>query len=127
MGGRGGGGRTRQHSGARGHREIKLKCFYPTSINVSLDTIIEMKLFIRGVLELVRSSYSVSAAAASAPVALGRWGIQYDQRIIDRKIVQANEDHCGCCVVDDSEKKKEREAAVVRYKKREEYLVPYVM
>ena len=90
-----------------------------------------MKLFIRGVLELVRSSYSVSAtttAAASAPVALGRWGIQYDQQIIDRKIVQANEDHCGCCVVDDTEKKKkEREAAVVRYKKREEYLVPYVM
>ena len=87
-----------------------------------------MKLFIRGVLELVRSSYSVSATtAAAAPVALGRWGIQYDQRIIDRKIVQANEDHCGCCVVDDSEKKKEREAAVVRYEKREEYLVPYVM
>lgn len=91
-----------------------------------------MKSFIRGVLELVRSSYSVSAtttaaAAASAPVALGRWGIQYDQRIIDRKIVQANEDHCGCCVVDDTEKKKEREVAVVRYEKREEYLVPYVM
>ena len=91
-----------------------------------------MKSFIRGVLERVRSSYSVSAtttaaAAASAPVALGRWGIQYDQRIIDRKIVQANEDHCGCCVVDDTEKKKEREVAVVRYEKREEYLVPYVM
>jgi hypothetical protein len=68
------------------------------------------------------------SATAAAPVALGRWGIQYDQRIIDRKIVQANEDHCGCCVVDDTEKKKEREAAaVVRYEKREEYLVPYVM
>ena len=87
-----------------------------------------MKSFIRGVLECV--SYSVksqTAVAAAAPPALGRWGIQYDQRIIDRKITQANEDHCGCCVVDDSEKKKEREAAVVRYKKREEYLVPYVM
>jgi hypothetical protein len=80
-----------------------------------------MKSFIRGVLELVRSSYSVSAmtttAAAAAPVALGRWGIQYDQRIIDRKIVQANEDHCGCCVVDDSEKKKKEREAAVRYKK----------
>jgi len=89
-----------------------------------------MKSFIRGVIELVRSSNSVSATtvATAAPVALGRWGIQYDQRIIDRKITQANEDHCGCCVVDDSEKKKkEREAAVVRYEKREEYLVPYVM
>ena len=124
MGGRDGG--RRQHGGTQGRREIKLKCFYPTSINVSLDTIVEMKSFIRGLLERVRSSYSVSPTTA-APVALGRWGIQYDQRIIDRKIFQANEDHCGCCVVDDSEKKKEREAAVVRYKKKEEYLVPYVM
>ena len=87
-----------------------------------------MKSFIRGVLECV--SYSVksqtavaAASAAAAPPALGRWGIQYDQRIIDRKIVQANEDHCGCCVVDDSEKKK----TMVQYEKTEEYLVPYVM
>ena len=89
-----------------------------------------MMSFILGLIARATSSYSVSATAAApaaAPVALGRWGIQYDQRIIDRKIVQANEDHCGCCVVDDTEKKKEREAAVVRYKKREEYLVPYVM
>lgn len=88
-----------------------------------------MMSFILGLIARATSSYSVSAttAAAAAPVALGRWGIQYDQRIIDRKIVQANEDHCGCCVVDDMEKKKERDAAVVRYEKREEYLVPYVM
>jgi hypothetical protein len=85
------------------------------SINVSL----EMKSFIRGLLDRVTS--------ATASPALGRWGIQYDERVIDRKINQANEDHCGCCVADDSEKKKEREAAVVRYEKREEYLVPYVM
>ncbi len=78
-----------------------------------------MKSFIRGLLDRVTS--------ATASPALGRWGIQYDERVIDRKINQANEDHCGCCVADDSEKKKEREAAVVRYEKREEYLVPYVM
>ena len=90
---------------------------------------IQMKSFIQGIIARVSSSVKAhtTAAAATAPPVLGRWGIQYDQRIIDRKIVQANEDHCGCCVVDDSEKKKEREAAVVRYKKREEYLVPYVM
>ena len=87
-----------------------------------------MMSFILGLIARATSSYSVSATtAAAAPVALGRWGIQYDQRIIDRKIVQANEDHCGCCVVDDMEKKKERDAAVVRYEKREEYLVQYVM
>ena len=83
------------------------------------------------------SSYSVSGAAAAAPVALGRWGIHYDPRIIDRKITQANEDHCGCCVdvvVGDGMKKTETEAvkkssssSVVRYEKREEYLLPYVM
>lgn len=82
------------------------------------------------------SSYSVSGAAAAAPVALGRWGIHYDPRIIDRKIIQANEDHCGCCVdvvVGDGMKKTETEAvkksssSVVRYEKREEYLLPYVM
>ena len=92
-----------------------------------------MKSFIRGVLECV--SYSVksqTAVAAAAPPALGRWGIQYDQRIIDRKIVQANEDHCGCCVVDDSEKNKtdavkKSSSSVVRYEKKEEYLLPYVM
>jgi hypothetical protein len=28
---------------------------------------------------------------------LGRWFIHYDQKIIDKKIDQANEDHCGCC------------------------------
>jgi hypothetical protein len=93
-----------------------------------------MKSFIRGVLE--RVSFSVkshTAVAAAAPPTLGRWGIQYDQRIIDRKITQANEDHCGCCVVDDSEKnkteavKKSSSSSVVRYEKREEYLLPYVM
>lgn len=106
----------------RGRRENKLICFYGLSINVSLLTIIEMKSFIRGVLERVSSSVKSQTAAAAPPV-LGRWGIQYDQRIIDRKIVQANEDHCGCCVVETQKKKK----TMTQYEKTEEYLVPYVM
>jgi hypothetical protein len=75
----------------------------------------------------------VSRASASS-VVLGRWGIQYDQRIIDRKIIQANEDHCGCCVdiIADTPKKETDASAkmkshVVRYEKTEEYLLPYVM
>ena len=83
-----------------------------------------MKSLFRGLIE--RVSYSVkshTAVAAAVPPALGRWGIQYDQRIIDRKIVQANEDHCGCCVVETQKKKK----TMVQYEKTEEYLVPYVM
>ena len=119
--------------GNRGRRENKLICFYGTSINVSLLTIIEMKSLFRSIIE--RVSFSVkshTAVAAAAPPALGRWGIQYDQRIIDRKITQANEDHCGCCVVDDSEKNKteavkKSSSSVVRYEKKEEYFLPYVM
>jgi hypothetical protein len=94
-----------------------------------------MKSFIRGVLERVSSSvksHTDMAAAAAAPPALGRWGIQYDKQIIDRKIIQANEDHCGCCVVDERKKNKteavkKSSSSVVRYEKREEYLLPYVM
>ena len=88
-----------------------------------------MKSFIQGIIARVSSSVKAQTTAAAAPV-LGRWGIQYDKRIIDRKIIQANEDHCGCCVV--APKKDDAAAAtmkksVVMYEKREEYLVPYVM
>ena len=73
----------------------------------------------------------VSRASVSS-VVLGRWGIQYDPKIIRIKIDQANEDHCGCCVVADTPKKETDESAnmkshVVRYEKTEEYLLPYVM
>ena len=88
-----------------------------------------MKSFIQSLIARVSSSVKAQTTAAAAPV-LGRWGIQYDKRIIDRKIIQANEDHFGCCVV--APKKDDAAAAtmkksVVRYEKREEYLVPYVM
>lgn len=63
-----------------------------------------------------------ATAATVAPVVLGRWGIHYDPRIIDCKVFQANEDHCGCCVTENP--KKESEAV---NEKTEEYLVPYVM
>lgn len=29
---------------------------------------------------------------------LGRWKIEKDNKLINCKIDQANEDHCGCCV-----------------------------
>ena len=70
--------------------------------------------------------YRTSATASS--VVLGRWGIQYDPKIIRFKIDQANEDHCGCCVppetvvVDTADMKTK-----TRYEKREEYLLPYVV
>jgi hypothetical protein len=54
-----------------------------------------MMSFIRGLVERISSSVKAPVAAVAAPVTLGRWGIQYDERVIDRKIIQANEDHCG--------------------------------
>ena len=82
--------------------------------------------FIKGIV------YRASAASASASsVVLGRWGIQYDPKIIRIKIDQANEDHCGCCVPPpaaaaagtDTTKTKMK----TRYEKIQEYLLPYIM
>lgn len=69
-----------------------------------------------------------ATAATVTPVVLGRWGINYDQHIIDCKVFQANEDHCGCC--DDVKIKpfsNEEVEKGIRYEKTEEYLLPYVV
>lgn len=94
-----------------------------------------MKSLFRSLVE--RMMVKAPAYTASAPIILGRWGIQYDEKIIDRKIIQANEDHCGCCVVPKKEAAREmattkvsvemKKKTVVHYEKTEEYLVPYVM
>lgn len=45
---------------------------------------------------------------------LGRWKIQYEPQIIDLKITQANEDHCGCCeIVENNIKKTNTNFALV--------------
>jgi hypothetical protein len=81
-----------------------------------------MKSLFRGLVERV-------IVGEKPAVVLGRWRIQYDPQIIDCKVFQANEDHCGCCVVP----KKEVETASVKnksavlYEKTDEYLVPYIM
>jgi len=98
---------------------------------------IVMNSLIRNFIARVNSLVVTPSVAVTAAPALGRWGIQYDEKVIDRKIIQANEDHCGCCVDVRSENpKNEREEAatsakknssVMRYEKTEEYLLPYVM
>jgi hypothetical protein len=32
-----------------------------------------------------------------SPIKIGRWNINYSQKIIDRKMDLSNEDHCGPC------------------------------
>ena len=70
-----------------------------------------------------------ATAATVAPVVLGRWGIHYDPRIIDCKVFQANEDHCGCCVDHLAADKSRNEALAKRIhdEKNEEYLLPYIV
>ena len=66
--------------------------------------------------------------ATVTPVVLGRWGIHYDPKVIDCKVFQANEDHCGCCVDVAVEKGRSEDLEKrIRYEKGEEYLLPYIV
>ena len=91
-----------------------------------------LKSLFRGLVERV-GGVGAGGGGGNTAVVLGRWGIQYDPRIIDCKVFQANEDHCGCCVVPKKEVAMttttvaENNKSVVLYEKTEEYLVPYVM
>jgi len=86
--------------------------------------------FIKGIV----SRASAAASASASSVVLGRWGIQYDPKIIRIKIDQANEDHCGCCVPPPTTASGaaakvggETTNTKTRYEKIQEYLLPYVM
>jgi hypothetical protein len=81
--------------------------------------------FIKGIV-----SRASAASASASSVVLGRWGIQYDPKIIRIKIDQANEDHCGCCVPPPPVAAAAHAAKTktkTRYEKIQEYLLPYVM
>ena len=95
-----------------------------------------LKSLFRGLVERVGG---VGASGGNSAVVLGRWGIQYDPRVIDCKVFQANEDHCGCCVAPKKEetvvmansayleKSPTHTKALVVISQEESYLVPYVM
>ena len=97
-----------------------------------------LKSLFCGLVERV-GGVGAGVGGGNAAVVLGRWGIQYDPRIIDCKVFQANEDHCGCCVVPKKEetvvmavpahleKSHTHTKALVVISEEESYLVPYVM
>jgi hypothetical protein len=77
---------------------------------------------------------------------LGRWQLHYDPKIVNSKVDQANEDHCGCCHENIQTRKKEKEQMLLqkkkwqekqqrsytqkqlqKYSESEEYYIPYVM
>ena len=66
---------------------------------------------------------------------LGRWQMNYDPNIVNSKVDQANEDHCGCCHDQYQTIKKEQllpqekqnQKRLQKYSESEEYYIPYVM
>jgi hypothetical protein len=48
-------------------------------------------------MNFIRNIFSTTYNSTKSTAQLGRWSIQYDPNIIQRKVNQANEDHCGCC------------------------------
>ena len=53
---------------------------------------------------------------------MGRWKLEYDNTIQNRKVYWANMDHCGCC-----DQKLVTEKVKVTRDDYEEYILPYVM
>ena len=54
---------------------------------------------------------------------VGRWNLDYDVSIQNRKVYWANMDNCGCCC----EQKNTTVKAVQHSDSDDEYIVPYVM
>lgn len=76
------------------------------------------------------------------PIILGRWGVTYEQRVLDKRINWANHDHCGSEICEkyfnDIEKEKEKDKAKDKVKVKEfknvrgdeqdmEYYLPYCL
>ena len=73
----------------------KLKSFshYLSMVVQQITHIVHMN-FIRRMLNI---SSSLSSTNGINSIKLGRWNLHYDPKIVNSKVDQANEDHCGCC------------------------------
>lgn len=68
-------------------------------------------------------------------VMIGRWNLDYDNTIQNRKVYWANMDHCGCCdtAIFNIEKHKlkinvqDSKKNIINYNNSDEYLLPYVI
>jgi hypothetical protein len=52
----------------------------------------------------------------------GRWNLEYDNTIQNRKVYWANMDNCGCC-----DQKNVTGKAIHNHDDSDEYILPYVM
>lgn len=65
-------------------------------------------------------------------IMMGRWNLDYDNMIQNRKVYWANMDHCGCCGCDMKRieavsKITKKDRVYKREDDSEEYILPYVM
>lgn len=49
-------------------------------------------------LNLIKLYYTLRAR--QTPIFLGRWKLKYEEQQINRCVLWANEDNCGCCQID---------------------------
>ncbi len=47
---------------------------------------------------LLTALYTIRAR--HTPIFLGRWKLKYEEQQINRCVLWANEDNCGCCKID---------------------------
>ena len=50
-------------------------------------------------------TYNSSSSSSSNKIVYGRWNLDYDKSVQDRKVYLTNMDHCGCCEVKNNKKK----------------------
>lgn len=53
-----------------------------------------------------------------APVFLGRWKLKYEEQQINKCVLWANEDNCGCCQI---------EPQIVNEDVSDEFYLPYII
>ena len=67
------------------------------------------------------------------PIILGRWGVTYEQRVLDKRINWANHDHCGSELCNKSQTKNQTKSKIKNKVLQkygilnEEDMVPYIL
>jgi len=60
-------------------------------------------------------------------ILLGRWNIHYDDIIIKTKVEQANEDHCGVCIINKTDTNVIKHSNSVLNNDNDEYYKAFIM
>lgn len=84
-------------------------------------------------MNFIRRMLKPVANATITTTKLGRWQLHYDPKVVNSKVDQANEDHCGCCHepsqanVASEAKMAYTQKQLQKFSDSDEYYIPYVM